>query len=165
MKIVLITGIAVLLFAFSNKGKYPVVKLYAYQQKVSKGANFSTSDKKTSPTIKHHVYIEVRENEHITISRVWLNGKKIAFDTLMVHSPVTIEKSVKFGKNAYYDTLVPETKNNIIQVALNYTQQIESQKIPYRFKKYQILLEYKAGYKRYFLGSASFKELDPEVNQ
>jgi hypothetical protein len=72
---------------------------------------------------------------------------------------------VKFGKNAFYDTLVPETKNNIIQVVLNSTKQIESQRIPSLFKKYQILIEYKVGYKQYFLGSTSLKDLDPEVNQ
>lgn len=156
---------ATLLFSFTDKVKYPVIKLYAYQQKVSKGANFSTSDKKTLPTIKQYVFIEVRNNKNITISRVWLNGKKIAFDTLMVNSPFIVEKSVKFGKKAYYDTLVPETKNNIIQIVTNPALEIASQKIPSCYKKYQLLIEYKAGYRRYFLGSTSLKELDPEVNQ
>ena len=53
-------------------GKYPVVKLYAYEQKVSGGANFS-SDTKGRAVMKKYVYLLLRNDRTIEIEKVWIS--------------------------------------------------------------------------------------------
>ena len=149
--------------SFLHTGKYPVVKLYAYEQKVSGGANFS-SDTKGRAVMRQYVYLLVRNERTIEIEKVWINGSKTAVTTDIVQSPVTIEKSIKFGAEAAFETLVPATGHRIMQLSI--ADQPGSEKtIPSRYRQYPLLIAYKEGGKSYYLGSKSWKTLSPQVNQ
>ena len=153
----------VLCSSFLHPGKYPVVKLYAYEQKVSGGANFS-SDTKGRAVMRQYVYLLVRNDRTIEIEKVWINGSETAVTTDIVQSPVTIEKSIKFGNEAAFETLVPATEHRVMQLLI--ADQPGSEKtIPSRYRQYPLLIAYKEGGKSYYLGSKSWKTLSPKVNQ
>jgi hypothetical protein len=164
MKLLLIILFTTILSAFTLKAKYPVVKLYAYQQKVSKVANFSSAEK-NAPSIRHSIYIEVRKGRNISVDAVWLNGRKTEFSTEEVSTPVMYEKSIKLGKKNELGTLVPATGNNVLQVVVKTSGENPAVTIPSRYRQYPILLEYREGSKQYFLGSKTWEELEPELNQ
>ncbi len=105
----------VLCTSFLQTGKYPVVKLYAYQQKVSGGANFS-SDTKGRAVMKQYVYLLLRNDRTIEIEKLWINGSEAAVTTEIVQSPVTVEKSIKFGNEAAFETLVPASGHRVMQL-------------------------------------------------
>ena len=75
--------------SFMQTGKYPVVKLYAYQQKVSGGANFSSKEKGRAK-LQQYVYLLVRNGRSITIDDAWINGRSVTFTTEEVSAPVII---------------------------------------------------------------------------
>ena len=149
--------------SFLHTGKYPVVKLYAYEQKVSGGANFS-SDTKGRAVMKKYVYLLLRNDRTIEIEKVWLNGIEATVTTEIVQSPVTIEKSIKFGNEAAFETLVPATGYRVMQ--LLFTAEPDADKtIPSRYRQYPLLITYKEAGKLYYLGSKSWQLLSPQVNQ
>lgn len=153
----------VLCTSFLQTGKYPVVKLYAYEQKVSGGANFS-SDTKGRAVTKHYVYLLLRNDRTIEIEKVWINGSEATITTNIVQAPVTIEKSIKFGNEAAFETLVPATSHRVMQ--LLFTAEAGTEKtIPSRYRQYPLLIAYKEAGKLYYLGSKSWQQLSPHVNQ
>lgn len=153
----------VLCTSFLQTGKYPVVKLYAYQQKVSGGANFS-SDTKGRSVMRQYVYLLVRNERTIEIEKVWINGSETAVTTDIVQSPVTIEKSIKFGSEAAFETLVPATGHRVMQLLFTTEPGVEKT-IPSRYRQYPLLIAYKEAGKLYYLGSKSWQQLSPQANQ
>ncbi len=163
MKYISLLLLVVLCSSFLQTGKYPVVKLYAYQQKVSGGANFS-SDTKGRAVMKQYVYLLVRNERSIEIEKVWINGSEVAVTTEIVTAPITMEKSVKFGNEAAYETLVPATSHRVVQIVLAAEAGMEKT-IPSRYRQYPLLIAYKEAGKLYYLGAKNWQQLSPQVNQ
>ncbi len=164
MKFLLTIIFFFLLTAFNHAVIYPVAKFYAYSQKVSKGANFSSAEKNKA-TYNNRIYIEVKKGRTITVRSLWMNGRKTEFTVAEVSSPVVYEKSIRLGKKAVMDTLVQATENSILQVTMNTAAESSAVTIPSRYRKYPVLIEYLEGRKQYFLGSKTWKEMEPEINQ
>lgn len=150
--------------SFTQTGKYPVAKLYAYQQKVSGGANFS-SEEKRKPKLQQFVYLLVKNGRSITVDEVWMDGRRTTFKTEEVKSPVTIEKSLKLGNNADLETLVPETTHTVMQIVFTADAATEKISSPSRYRNYPLLIKYSENGKPYFLGTKSWTMLSPQVNQ
>lgn len=114
--------------------------------------------------MRNYVYLLVRNDRTIEIEKVWINGSEAAITTEIIQSPVTIEKSIKFGNEAAFDTLVPATNHRVMQIL--FTAEPGSEKtIPSRYRPYPLLIAYKEAGKLYYLGSKSWKTLSPQVNQ
>lgn len=146
----------VLLSAFYNGADYPVAKLYAFQQKVSKGANFS-SPEKNKPVVKYLVYVEVKKGRAITVKDVWINGLKSVFNMEQVHTPVMYEKTIRLNKNDDQGILIATTDNNLLQIFINGAE--ENKSIPSRYKKYPLLIAYKEGKNAYYIGAKAWEEI------
>ena len=145
-------------------GKYPVVKLYAYQQKVSGGANFSSKEKGRS-TLQHYVYLLVRNGRTITFDKVWIGGHSVSFKTEETKAPVIIENSIKLGNTPATETLVPETAHRVLQIILTSEDEESITNSPSRYRNYPLLIQYSENSKTYFLGAKSWTILSPKVNQ
>jgi hypothetical protein len=163
MKYIPLVVLFVVCSSFLQTGKYPVAKLYAYQQKVSGGANFS-SDTKGRAVMKQYVYLLLRNERTIEIENVWINGSEMAVTTETLQAPVTIEKSVKFGNEAAFETLVPATSHRVLQIVLAAETGLEKT-IPSRYRQYPLLIAYKEAGKLYYLGAKNWQQLSPQVNQ
>lgn len=150
--------------SFLQTGKYPVVKLYTYQQKVSGGANFSPKEKGRAK-LQQYVYLLIRNGRNITIDDVWIDGRSVTFTTEEVKAPVTIEKSIKLGNTSKAETLVPETTHTVMQIVFTNEAAPPMTASPARYKKYPLLLQYSENGKIYFLGAKSWTMLGPKVNQ
>jgi hypothetical protein len=150
--------------SFLQTGKYPVVKLYAYQQKVSGGANFSSKEKGRAK-LQQYVYLLVRTGRTITIDDVWIDGRKVTFTTEEVKTPVTMEKSIKLGNSPKADTLVPETTHTVMQIVFTNEASTAMTKSPSRYRNYPLLIKYSENGKTYFLGAKTWTVLSPKVNQ
>ena len=150
--------------SFTQTGKYPVAKLYAYQQKVSGGANFS-SDEKGRAKLQHYIYLLVRKDRSISIDDVWISGRRVAFKTEEVNSPVTIDKSISLGNTPSTETLVPATQHTVMQIVLTSNAAAAMTSSPARYRAYPLLIRYSENGSTYYLGSKSWDLLDPKVNQ
>ncbi len=164
MKIFLTGLLFICCTSFLQTGKYPVVKLYAYQQKVSGGANFSSKEKGRAK-LQQYVYLLVRNGRSITIDDVWINGRSVTFTTEEVKAPVTMEKSIKLGNTSEEEILVPETTHTVLQIVFTSEADPAITRSPARYKKYPLLLQYSESGKIYFLGAKGWTMLDPKVNQ
>ena len=164
MKIFLTGLLFICCTSFLNSGKYPVFKLYAYQQKVSGGANFSSKEKGRAK-LQQYVYLLVRNGRSITIDDVWINGRSVTFTTEEVKAPVTMEKSIKLGNTSEEEILVPETTHTVLQIVFTNEATPAITTSPARYKKYPLLLQYSESGKIYFLGAKSWTMLSPKVNQ
>lgn len=150
--------------SFTQTGKYPVVKLYTYQQKVSGGANFSSKEK-GRPKLQQYVYMLIRKGRNITVDDVWIDGRRATFTTTEVKAPVTIEKSIKLGNTSDVETLVPETTHTVLQIVFTTEATPATASSPSRYKNYPLLIKYSENGKAYFLGTKSWMALDPKVSQ
>lgn len=164
MKIFLTGLLFICCTSFLHSGKYPVVKLYAYQQKVSGGANFSSKEKGRAK-LQQYVYLLVRNGRSITIDDVWINGRSVTFTTEEVKAPVTMEKSIKLGNTSEMETLVPETTHTVLQIVFTSEADPAITRSPSRYKNYPLLMQYSENSKTYFLGAKSWTVLSPKVNQ
>lgn len=150
--------------SFMQTGKYPVVKLYAYQQKVSGGANFSSKEKGRAK-LQQYVYLLVRNGRSITVDDVWINGRRVTFTTEEVKAPVTMEKSIKLGNTSEAETLVPETTHTVMQIVFTSEADPAITSSPSRYRNYPLLIKYSENGKTFFLGAKSWVMLSPKVNQ
>jgi hypothetical protein len=150
--------------SFLQTGKYPVVKLYAYQQKVSGGANFSSKEKGRS-TLQQYVYLLLRNGRNIVIDDVWINGRSVTFKTEETKTPVTIENSLKLGNTAATEILVPETTHNVVQIVFTNEAGADATNSPSRYRNYPLLIKYNENGSTYYLGAKSWIVLNPKVNQ
>jgi hypothetical protein len=150
--------------SFTQTGKYPVVKLYAYQQKVTGGANFS-SDEKGRAKLQYYVYLIVRNGRSIAVGDVWINGRQATFKTEEVKTPVSIEKSIGFGNKKEEELLVPQTTHTVLQVVFTAEAEIAATNSPSRYRNYPLLIKYIENGKAYYLGAKSWTVLNPKVNQ
>jgi hypothetical protein len=164
MKTILTGLLFICCTSFLQTGKYPVAKLYAYQQKVSGGANFSSEEKRKAK-LQQYVYMLVRNGRSVTIDEVWIDGRKTTFRTEEVKSPVTMEKSLKLGNNDESETLVPETTHTVVQIIFTADAGTEKISSPSRYRNYPLLIKYSENGKNYFLGTKSWTVLDPQVNK
>jgi len=164
MKLFLSGLIFICCTAFLQSGKYPVVKLFAYQQKVSGGANFSSEEKKRS-TMQHYVYLLVRNGRTITIDNVWIGTQRVSFKQEEIKAPVRIENSLKLGNNNSEETLVPETTHTVIQIVFTNEPGFVATSAPSRYRNYPLLLQYRENGRTYFLGTKKWTVLNPQVNQ
>jgi hypothetical protein len=164
MKTILTGLLFICCTSFLHTGKYPVVKLYAYQQKVSGGANFSSKEKGRAK-LQQYVYLLVRTGRTITVVDVWIDGRSVAFTTEEVKAPVTMEKSLKLGNNAETETLVPETTHSVMQIIFTNEDAPAMTSSPSRYRNYPLLIKYSENGKNYFLGAKSWTVLSPKVNQ
>lgn len=149
--------------SFTQTGKYPVVKLYAYEQKVSGGANFS-SDTKGRAVTQQYVYLLLRNNRTIDIETVWINCREVKVTTEIVQSPVNIENSIKLGNQPSVETLVPATPHQVLQIFIASAPEGTSN-APSRYSQYPLLIAYKEAGKLYYLGAKSWQKLNPKANQ
>lgn len=150
--------------SFLQTGKYPVVKLYAYQQKVSGGANFSSKEKGPSK-LQQYVYLLVRTGRNISIDDVWIDGRSVTFTTAEAKTPVTIEKSIRLGNTSEAETLVPETTHTVMQIVFTSDASTAMTSSPSRYRNYPLLIKYGENGKIYFLGTKNWTLLSPKVNQ
>jgi hypothetical protein len=150
--------------SFTQTGKYPVVKLYAYQQKVTGGANFS-SDTKGRAKQQYYVYLLVRNGRSIAVDDVWIDGKRATFKTEEVKTPITIEKSIGFGNKQEDELLVPQTTHTVIQVVFTTEAEPSTTSSPSRYRNYRLLLQYSENDKTYFLGTKNWTVLSSKVNK
>ena len=164
MKIFLTGLLFICCTSFLQSGKYPVAKLYAYQQKVSGGANFSSKEKGRS-TLQQYVYLLVRNGRTITIDDVWIDGRKATFKTEEVKAPVSMEKSIKLGNSSDAEVLVPESTHAVMQIIFTEMNSSGAVNSPSRYRNYPLLIKYREDGKSYFLGAKSWTALTPKVNQ
>lgn len=164
MKTILTGLLFICCTSFLQMGKYPVVKLYAYQQKVSGGANFSSKEKGRS-TLQQYIYLLVRNGRTITIDDIWIEGHSVTFKTEEIKSPVTIEKSLKLGNNSDTETLVPATIHNVMQIIFTSDDATANIPAPSRYRNYPLLIKYNENGRTYYLGTKSWTMLSPKVNQ
>ena len=164
MKIFLTGLLFICCTSFLQSGNYPVAKLYAYQQKVSGGANFSSKEKGRS-TLQQYVYLLIRNGRTITIDDVWINGRKATFKTEEVKAPVSIEKSIKLGNSSEAEVLVPESTHAVMQIIFTEMNSSGAVSSPSRYRNYPLLIKYHEDGKNYFLGAKSWTALTPKVNQ
>ena len=150
--------------SFMQTGKYPVAKLYAYQQKVSGGANFSSKEKGRAK-LQQYVYMLVRTGRNITIDDAWINGRRATFKVEEVKAPVLMEKSLKLGNSSEADILVPETTHTVMQIVFTNEAAPAMISSPSRYRHYPLLIKYSENGKTCFLGTKSWTILDPKVNQ
>lgn len=150
--------------SFLQMGKYPVVKLYAYQQKVSGGANFSSKEKGRS-TLQQYIYLLVRNGRTITIDDIWIEGQSVTFKTEKIKAPVTIENSIKLGNTPATETLVPETTHTVMQIIFTNEAASVMTSSPSRYRNYPLLIKYSENGRTYYLGTKSWTMLSPKVNQ
>lgn len=150
--------------SFLHTGKYPVVKLYAYKQKISGGANFSSKEKSRS-TLQHYVYLLVRNGRSITVEDVWIGGQSVSFKTEETKAPVTIENSIKLGNTPATETLVPETTHTVMQIVFTNEAGAAVTNSPSRYRNYPLLIKYIENGRTYYLGAKSWTVLNPKVNQ
>ena len=114
-----ISGILLLLIvsSFTDAINYPVARLYAYQQKVSSGANLTVNDKRVAESAEY-IYLLVKQNRNVQVETVWINGKSVSFKTEAVKSPVRVSSGINFSGKAS-ETLVPETTHTVLQVFID----------------------------------------------
>lgn len=98
------------------------VRLYAFRQEVSKGISNATIDEKgetrpvkTSPVASSMIYIEFPKGTAISISELWINGKKYNFDTTTVQSPVVLNTGINMP-GQQDRILIPQTSNALIRI-------------------------------------------------
>ncbi|QNA45226.1 hypothetical protein [Lacibacter sediminis] len=163
MKIILTGLVFICCTSFLQTGKYPVVKLYAYQQKVSGGANFSSKEKGRS-TLQQYVYLLVRNGRSITVDEVWIAGQSVSFKTEETKAPVTIENSIKLGNTPATETLVPETTHTVMQIVFT-NEAAAASNSPSRYRNYPLLIKYIENGRTYYLGTKNWTVLNPKVNQ
>jgi hypothetical protein len=83
------------------------VRLYAYQQKVLPGKKSSTVKAKET----YHLYLSHSSRQIVTITGLWIKTNYYQFSTSVIS-----KKPVVYNSGSSKDTLVPFTKNRIIEI-------------------------------------------------
>ena len=161
MKLFFVLISALFISAF-NSSNYPVAKLYAFQQKVSGGANFSSAEKNKAK-MKYHLYLELKKGREISVETVWINGMQMNFDLEETGSPVTYEKTVTLGKGNQTEILIPATSNKLLRIVVR--DEAGDKKAPPKYKTYSLLILYREANKSFYLGTKNFSKLLPEIKQ
>lgn len=147
--------------AFITQKKFPAKSFYAARQELKQGKN-DINKPKSSPRYNYFVFVEAWPGKEISIKNVWLNGKETAFTAETVTTPVLMEKSLQWLVNKpSYDTLIAATDNVVQQIQIKNTNAESSSTIPSRFRNFELLVQYTAAGKNYFLGSRKLKVLAP----
>ena len=150
--------------SFAGTINYPVAKLYAYRQKVSGGAN-TTYDKKTKQTDRNYVYLLIKQNRTIQVEHVWIDGISVHFTTQEVNSPVTIDAGVSLSGKTATQQLVPATTHTVLQILTDNSNIEDSKVIPAKYKRYNVLIQYREGSSVFFLGTHNPKTVAAKANQ
>lgn len=147
--------------AFIMQKKFPAKSFYAARQELKQGKN-DINKPKSSPRYNYFVFVEAWPGEEISIKNVWLNGKEVGFTTETITTPVLMEKTLQlFANKISYDTLIAATENVVQQIKIKNTITENSSNIPSRFRNFELLIQYTASGKNYFLGSRKMKNLSP----
>lgn len=150
--------------SFAGAINYPVAKLYAYRQKVSGGAN-TTYDKKTKQSNRDYVYLLIKQNRTIQVEQVWIDGAAVHFTTQEVNSPVTIDAGVSLSGKAATQQLVPEITHTVLQIITDKSSNEKAKAKPAKYKRYNVLIQYKEGSSVFFLGTHNPKTIAAIANQ
>lgn len=151
--------------AFITQKKFPAKSFYAARQELKQGKN-DINKPKSSPRYNYFVFVEAWPGEEISIKNVWLNGKEVGFATETVSTPVLMEKSLQlFVNKPSYDTLIAATENIVQQIQIKNTIAESSNTIPSRFRNFELLVQYNASGKDYYLGSRKLKVLTPQTGK
>ena len=147
--------------AFIIRKKFPAKSFYAARQELKQGKN-NINKPKSSPRYNYFVFVEAWPGEEISIKKVWLNGTEVVFTAETVTTPVLMEKSLQlFANKTSYDTLIAATDNVVQQIQIKNTNAESSSTIPSRLRNFELLVQYTASGKNYFLGSRKLKNLTP----
>lgn len=108
------------------QGKTPMVKLYAYQHELVQAteqviAKVGDSSFKNAsvPTSEYRVYMEMVSAWPMVVKRVWLLGKEFNAYASLIRTPVLWDKTVRVIGEPAADTLVPFTKNPVVEIRMN----------------------------------------------
>jgi hypothetical protein len=153
--------------------KYPVAKVYAYKQESHSGMNRKVMDKDgkiiqgNNTTMHYFLYLETYPGKKMRLDQVWVNGQAYSFDTMLVSTPVTIDRSIKSVGPREADTLVPST-NRVVWSINIYTVQITtptSRYIKQLVSANEVVFAYTYNRKKYYLAVKSTQQLIPDLNQ
>jgi len=147
--------------AFIMQKKFPAKSFYAARQELKQGKN-DLNKPKSSPGYNYFVFVEAWPGEEISIKKVWLNGTEVVFTAETVTTPFLMEKSLQLLVNKpSYDTLIAATDNVVQQIQIKNTIAESSSTIPSRFRNFELLVQYMASGKEYYLGSKKIKNISP----
>jgi hypothetical protein len=151
--------------AFMTQKKFPAKSFYAARQELKQGKN-DINKPKSSTRYNYFVFVEAWPGEEISIKNVWLNGTEAAFEAETVTTPFLMEKSLQlFANKTSYDTLIAATENVVQQIKIKNIIAENSNNIPSRFRNFELLIQYTASGKNYFLGSRKLKVLTPQTGK
>jgi hypothetical protein len=98
------------------------IRLHAFSQEISGGANSAISnDKGETRTNKKagsknlFIYLEVPAGDKIEITELWIKGKKYRFEPGVQSSPVTLNTGLNMP-GQQETILIPPTKNELIRI-------------------------------------------------
>jgi len=133
------------LASVGQTGKYPVKKIYAYQQKIRTGVNTSRERTRKEDT-RTMIFLEIWKERKIEVTHLWEYGKQSGFRTELTATPVNIEGS------GFTRTLVHSTSNEVLQI-FHAEELSEKKTCPKAYRRYQVMIRYKEGNNIYYLGT------------
>lgn len=133
---------------------FPVKKVYAYLQPVTRG-NAPREERKVNNQRGNYLVYLVSKPGDVSVNNVWINGERHAATLKELPSPVTINN----GKEN--TVLVPATKRKVYQLLFTALPDLNVQTIvPDKYKNAALLLELKYGKKKKFFAVNDIKTLD-----
>lgn len=98
------------------------IRLHAFSQEISRGANSVIQDEKgethtekKARTNNLFIYLEVPSGDKIEITELWIKGKKYRFGSTVQPSPVTLNTGLNMP-GQQEKILIPPTKNVLIRI-------------------------------------------------
>jgi hypothetical protein len=98
------------------------IRLHAFSQEISRGANSAIMDdkgethsEKKAGAKNLFIYLEVPAGDKIEITELWIKGKKYRFEPLVQPSPVTLNTGINMP-GQQEKILIPSTKNVLIRI-------------------------------------------------
>jgi hypothetical protein len=98
------------------------IRLHAFSQEISRGANSAVVDEKgkihnekKAGATNLFIYLEVPAGEDIEVSELWIKGMKYSFETRVQQSPVTLNTGLSMP-GLQEKILIPPTKNVLIRI-------------------------------------------------
>ncbi len=102
------------LFSAAQKGA--ILKSYAYQQEISPGMQMEYAEE-PKVMMSYFIYLEILKKTNIDVKYIWV-GKKCSKPRAINISklPVVIQNDAGVTNNDASETLVPVTKNTVVQI-------------------------------------------------
>jgi hypothetical protein len=133
---------------------FPVKKVYAYLQPVTRG-NAPREERKENRARGNHLVYLVSKSGDVSLKNVWINGERHAAQLKELPSPVTINN----GKEQ--TVLVSGTKRKVYQLLFTALPDLNVQTIiPEKYKNSPLLLELQYRNKKKFFAVNDIKTID-----